>query len=104
MSDNVIKSTDVTSAKKEKNPVKKTAVKKEPIEVKVGEELENKIPGFKVVIFETGSSYVSGDTRFTREDNIKEVSNDEADFLLTLDNFRVPNQLELEDYFNSKED
>ena len=103
MSDNVIKSTDVTSAKEESNPVKKAPAKKaaaKPKEVKEKAVAQN----LKVVIFECGASYVSGDISFTREDNIKEVPEDQADFLLTLENFRVPNQIELEEFYNSKED
>jgi hypothetical protein len=73
-----------------------------PKEVK--EKISDTQNGFKVVIFESGASYVSEGIRFTREDNIKEVPEAQADFLLTLENFRVPNQLELEDYLNSKED
>ena len=106
MSDNVIKSTDVTSAKSETNTVKKAATKKaaaKPKEVK--EKVEKAAAqNLKVVIFECGASYVSGDISFTREDNIKEVPEDQADFLLTLENFRVPNQIELEEFYNSKED
>ena len=104
MSDNVIKSTDVTSAKAETNPVKKTTAKKATAKIKIEKESEVSSSPLRVIIFESGSSYVSGDIRFTREDNIKEVSEDQANFLLTLDNFRAPNQLELEDYLNSKED
>lgn len=104
MSDNVIKSTDVTSAKAESNPVKKAPAKKAAAKPKAEKKDTPTAAGLKVIIFESGASYVSGDIFFTREDNIKEVSEDQADFLLTLDNFRAPNQLELEDYLNSKED
>lgn len=105
MSDNVIKSTDVTSAKAEKNTVKKAPAKKAAApKAKVEKKVEEVQPGKVVVVFESGASYVSGDVRFTRQDNIKEVSESEAAFLLTLENFRLPDQLELEDYLNSKED
>jgi hypothetical protein len=104
MSDNVIKSTDVTSAKAESNPVKKAPAKKAAAKPKAEKKDTPAATGLKVIIFESGASYVSGGIFFTREDNIKEVSEDQADFLLTLDNFRAPNQLELEDYLNSKED
>lgn len=106
MSDNVIKSTDVTSAKAEKNPVKKAPAKKTaaPKAKADSKESPKTKDGVTVVVFESGASYVSNQTRFTREDNIKEVPNDEAAFLLTLENFRLPDQLELEDYLNSKED
>jgi len=107
MSDNVIKSTDVTSGKEEKNTVKKAPAKKAAAPKvkteKKTEEVKSK-SGKVVIIFESGASYVSGDLHFTRENNIQEVSEEVAAFLLTLENFRLPDQLELEDYLNSKED
>lgn len=106
MSDNVIKSTDVTSAKAETNTVKKAPAKKAAAKPKPKAEkaVVTATSGLKVIIFECGASYVSGDLSFTREDNIKEVPEDQADFLLTLENFRAPNQIELEEFYNSKED
>lgn len=109
MSDNVIKSTDVNSGKTEKNPVKKapakkTATKKEVAKKESDEVTEVSNDGLKVIVFETGYSYISGDICFTKENNIQEVTEEQANFLLTLDNFRLPDQIELEDYINSKED
>lgn len=104
MSDNVIKSTDVTSAKAETNDVKKAPVKKAAAKIKVEKKAEGIEAGKTVIIFETGFSYSSGDIYFTRENYIQEVSEDVANFLLTLDNFRLPNMVELDDYLNSKED
>lgn len=104
MSDNVIKSTDVTSAKVETNAVKKAPVKKAAAKIKVEKKVEGVETGKTVIIFETGFSYSSGDIYFTRENYIQEVSEDVANFLLTLDNFRLPNTVELDDYLNSKED
>lgn len=102
MSDNTIKSTDINPNKSEKKAVakkaapKKTAPKKEsttPIS-------EDKI----LIIFESGASYSSGDITFTRENPIQEISREQAEFLLTLDNFRRPDALEIEEYYGSKED
>lgn len=104
MSDNVIKSTDVTSAKVETNAVKKAPVKRAAAKIKVEKKVESVETGKTVIIFETGFSYSSGDIYFTRENYIQEVSEDVANFLLTLDNFRLPNTVELDDYLNSKED
>lgn len=104
MSDNVIKSTDVTSATEEKNVVKKAPVKKAAAKIKVEKKIEGIEEGKTVIIFDSGFSYSSGDIQFTREDYIQEVSEDVANFLLTLDNFRLPNMVELDDYLNSKED
>ena len=104
MSDNVIKSADVTSAKAETNAVKKAPVKKAAAKIKVEKKAEDVESGKIVIIFETGFSYSSGDIQFTRENYIQEISEDAANFLLTLDNFRLPNTVELDDYLNSKED
>ena len=104
MSDNIVTSADVTSApKEEKNTAKKAPAKKAAAKTKATEKTENVANGYKVIIFETGSSFVSGDVRFTREDCIKELPEDEANRLLEFENFRLPNQLELEDYLNSRE-
>ena len=60
--------------------------------------------GFKIIVFESGSSYVSNSVRFTRDNHIQEVPDAEAELLLALENFRLPDQFEIEEYFNSKED
>lgn len=105
MSDNIVTSADATSApKEEKNTAKKAPAKKAAPKAKVAEKVETATTGYKVIIFESGSSFVSGDIRFTRENYIQEVPEDEANRLLEFDNFRLPDQLELEDYLNSKED
>lgn len=103
MSDNTIKSTDVNPESNEKKaPAKKAAAKKTSPKVK--ENIETAVnSGYKIIIFESGSSYVSGEIRFTRQNNIQELPEAEANRLLELDNFRIPNQLELEEYLNSRE-
>ena len=102
MSDNTIKSTDINPDKAEKKtatkkaaPKKSAAKKEEPIVIP-----EDGV----LIIFESGASYSSNGLRFTRENPIQKVSNEEAEFLLTLDNFRRPDALEVEEYYNSKED
>lgn len=101
MTDNIIKSTDVNQTSEK--PVKKAAPKKAaPKKAEVSEKGTKE--GFKLIVFESGFSYVSDSVNFTREDYIQEVPELEADHLLTLENFRLPDQLEIEEYFNSKED
>ncbi len=101
MTDNIIKSTDVNQASEK--PVKKAAPKKAaPKKAEVSEKGAKQ--GFKVVIFESGFSYVSDSVNFTRANYIQEVPEAEAEHLLSLENFRLPDQLEIEEYFNSKED
>jgi hypothetical protein len=108
MSDNVIKSTDINKASDKpakKAPAKKAAPKKQESIAKEQEDVANTAKdGFVIVIFESGSSYTSNGIRFTRENNIQEIPSADAQLLLQLDNFRLANQFEIEDYLNSKED
>lgn len=113
MSENVVKSSDLPEpdkpvAKKTaaKKTAKKAAVKKESAAPKaekspVPEKTVAKASaGKKFVYFESGSAYsTKSGVRFTREKRIYELEAAEADHLLTLDNFRIPTQLELEDYY-----
>lgn len=105
MTDNTIKSTDVNAPKEKavkKAPAKKAAAPK----VKAEEKAEDvKVESGKlVVIFESGSSYTSNGVRFTRQNPVQEVPVADAAALLELDNFRLANDFEIEEYFNSKED
>ena len=105
MSDNNIvtseslKKTEV--AKKAKAPAKKAPAKK----VAAPKAEAVVIPeNFVVVKFESGASYNSNGYRFTRDNPIQEVPSEFAEFLLTLDNFRRLDALEIEEYLASKED
>jgi hypothetical protein len=94
MEDNIIKSEDVAPKKTTKTATKIKKVSDNNIIV------AEAAPGKKFVFFSSGSSYTTKDGhRFTREKRIYEIDIEEADFLLTLDNFRLPDQLELEDYY-----
>lgn len=98
MSDNVIKS--------DKSAPKKATASKKKAEPKAEKTLNDrdkptaKAPdGYKFVFFESGSAYVTVDgRRFTKENRILLLENSEADQLLELSNFRLPDQLELEEY------
>ena len=57
-----------------------------------------------LIIFESGASYSSGNLFFSREDSMKEVSDEEYAFLLSLENFRRADPHEIEEYLASKED
>jgi hypothetical protein len=125
MSENVIKSSDLPEASKpapakKAAGSKKTAAKKQAapkVEPVVEEVVENEpvkaekspLPeknvaqaasGRKFVFFSTGSAYVTkSGIKFTADKRIYEVDTEEADFLLSLENFRLPTQLELEEYY-----
>ena len=101
MTDNTIKSTDVNSTSEK--PVKKAAPKKAAAK-KADAAPKGVKEGFKIIVFESGASYVSNTVRFTRSEHIQEVPEAEAELLLGLENFRLPNQFEIEEYLNSKED
>ena len=106
MSENIVTSTSVNDV--EKTPAKKAPAKKaaaKPKEEKPVQKETATVSGDRVVvIFESGASYSANGLRFTRQDNIQEVTQEEAAFLLTLENFRIPDVLELEEYLASKED
>lgn len=99
MSDNVIKSDDV--APKKSTKTSKPAAKKE--KVNSNKSTNAKVPeaseGKKFVYYSSGSGYITrSGFRFTPEKRIYELDIEEADYLLSLDNFRLPDQLELEEY------
>lgn len=123
--DNVIKSDDLpTSSKSTASPAKKAAPKKPASKKAVSEPVavsddksstdtpvveKSPLPdksvakpssGKKFVFFSSGSAYSTKEgIRFTRDKRIYEIDQEEADHLLSLDNFRLPTQLELEDYY-----
>lgn len=110
MSENVVKSEDVAPKKVEKTT--KTATEKEKVNKDSKTETTEKpkkattkkvakaSSGKKFVYFESGSAYVTkSGFRFTKQNRIYELDIEEADHLLSLDNFRLPDQLELEDYY-----
>lgn len=101
MTDNVIKSTDTNPIPK-KTTAKKAAPKKAVAE-SAHKENNTGSPDLVVVVFESGSSYSSGEVRFTRENPMQEVTREVAEQLLKLDNFGLPNQIELEAFYASKE-
>ena len=104
MSDNVIKSTDINKKSEdvEKAPAKKAPAKKAAAKKTTAKAESNN--GKQIVVFESGASYSSHGLRFTKEDRIQEVDSDVAEILLSLDNFRLPNQDEIDLFLSSKED
>lgn len=114
MTDNIV--TSKSTSGEEAKPVKKAPVKKAAAKPKVEvENLEDNVEAkpakvskksnqINLIIFESGASYSSGDLFFTREDKVKEVSDEDYAFLLTLENFRRADPHEIEEYLASKED
>lgn len=108
MSENVVKSSDLPEPTK-KAPAKKAAAKKTTAKKTAPKAEKSPVPektvakastGKKFVYFDSGSAYsTKSGIRFTRDRRIYELDAAEADHLLTLDNFRIPTQLELEDYY-----
>jgi hypothetical protein len=116
MSNNVIKSTDVNVSStsesdddaglddgavggqdSETPPAKKVAAKRSA--PKKQSPNQKKIDT-KFIYFDSGSAYVTkGGFRFSPENRIYELPIDEADHLLNFDNFRIPNQIEMEQYY-----
>ena len=55
-------------------------------------------PGYKFIYFSSGYGYVTpSGYQFSQEQRIHQIPIEEAEHLLTLDNFRLPDQLELEE-------
>lgn len=98
MTDNIIKSDDVNQ-----KPVKKAAPKKTAAKKADAPQIATK-DGLRVIVFESGASYSSNGVRFTKDNRIQEVSEAHAELLLELENFRLPTQEEVDNYFASKED
>lgn len=99
MTDNV-----VTSEKVNPKPATKKAAPKKTPNKKIDSIKNRTNDGFSIVVFESGSSYNSNGLRFTQENRIQEVPEAEAERLLGLDNFRLPTQEEVDNYFASTED
>lgn len=57
-----------------------------------------------LIFFESGASYTtSSGITFSQQNKMEEISIEEAEFLLRLDNFRLPNDEEKEMYYNNLE-
>ena len=94
--------TSVTSEKinKPKKAVaQKVAVKKEIIEENISEE------GRVLIVFESGAGYsTASGFRFSQRNKMGLLPAEEANLLLTLDNFRLPSDEEKEMYYTNQED
>ena len=114
MTDNIVTSKETLGAVEK--PVKKAPAKKAAAKPKVEaeiteddveakpEKVSKKSNKINLIIFESGASYSSGDLFFTREDKAQEVSDEDYESLLTLENFRRADPHEIEEYLASKED
>lgn len=101
MSDNIVKSTDTNVKSTEKKTVAKKSATPKIAKEKNDKDLDVVVEqdGFKFIYFDSGSSYVtSNGYRFSKEQRIHQIPIGEADYLLTLDNFRLPDQLEFEEF------
>lgn len=102
--DNVITSEEV--AEKKPAVAKKAAAKKTPAKTSTKTEDEIKEPSvdnseYIYIVFETGTAYISGDLHFTQNNRLQKINSKDALRLLDLDNFRLADQLEIEDFIAS---
>ncbi len=82
-----------------KTTAKKAAAKKEIAQENISKE------GNVLVVFESGTAYVTvSGFRFSQRNKMGLLSAEEANLLLTLDNFRLPSDEEKEMYYNNRED
>ena len=85
--------------KPKKAPVKKAAPKKEVEEKDITSE------GKIIIVFESGAGYTTGSGfEFSQTRKMAELPAEEANLLLTLDNFRLPSDEEKELYYTNQED
>jgi hypothetical protein len=97
MSDNIVVTSDAAPPKKRAKASAKSDTSKPENLV---EKIDN---GKKIIFYSSGSGYVTkSGFKFTPQNRIYEIDAEEADRLLNLDNFRLPDQLELEEYYKEK--
>lgn len=95
MTENIITSDAVDPKPAKKTTAKTTPKPKKDVESSIVESNE----GFKYIYFSCGAAYITANGYiFSREDPIHLIPNEEADRLLKLDNFRLLDQIELEEY------
>ena len=105
MEDNIVTSEDVAPKKPAKKVAKKqteTAKPKKVASERNDSEFIAEAPeGYKFVYFDSGHSYITVDGyKFSAEQRIHLLPDEEADHLLSLENFRLPDQLELLEHSN----
>lgn len=89
-----------------KTPAKKTAVKKTAAKPKVSQEetSETKVNDeYVIIVFETGTAFISGDYHFTKDNRIRKIKTQDAAKFLELENFRLADQIEIEEFLASEE-
>lgn len=112
ISNNIETAEKPKKATAKKAPAKKAAAKpkvaKAENSVESEEIVETKVQknnaGHTIIVFESGTAYVSGDFYFTKDNRIQQVPSEDAARLLELENFRLADQLEIEEFLASKED
>ena len=111
MSENIITTESLDVAKK-------ASTKKTPAKAKINNEVDDvvveeivKTPKNKkstknvnVIVFESGAGYTTEGLNFSRQDYIQEVTEEQFERLISLDNFRRPTDDEVQEYLASKED
>jgi hypothetical protein len=96
------KKTSVTS--EEINKPKKAVVKKAAVKKEITEDIISK-EGKVLIVFESGSGYsTASGFRFSQRNKMGLLPVEEANLLLTLDNFRLPSDEEKEMYYTNQED
>ena len=111
MSENIITTESLDVAKK-------ASTKKTPAKAKVNSDVDDvvveeiiKTPKNKkstknvnVIVFESGAGYTAEGLNFTRQDYIQEVTEEQFERLISIENFRRATDDEVQEYLASKED
>lgn len=109
--DNIVVTNDLPEKKPSKKAPAKAAQKKitqtsqsESLAPQKSDIPEKKVPHVapnkKLVFYSSGAGYTTkSGFRFSPDQRIYEIDAEEAEYLLRLDNFRLPDQIELEEYY-----
>jgi len=101
--DNMTEKKNSVTTEKINEPKKAVAKKAAPKKVITEETIT--VDETVLVVFESGAGYATGSGfHFSQQNKMAEVPVDEAKHLLSLDNFRLPNDEEKEMYYNNLED
>jgi hypothetical protein len=101
--DNMTEEKNSVTTKKINEPKKAVAKKATPKKILTEETITDNET--VLVLFESGAGYsTSSGFRFSQRRKMAEVPLEEAKQLLSLDNFRLPNDEEKEMYYNNLED
>ena len=111
MSENTITTKNLDTAKKTaaKKPSAKAKISNDAADEAVEEIVKTSkdkksTKNLNIIVFESGAGYTTDELVFTKQDRIQEVTGEQFEKLISLDNFRRPTDDEVQEYLTFKED